>query len=584
MNIDSGNPLFRYIDKVIFAMAGAVALLALGYALWGSSRAAQIIAGVTQAMEDTGTAAESRQSAPPKDIKGFSRLSARFDPETIDEPIPFRLFVFFSPDEIIGDSMVVEYLKGSEKELDRYYITRRYGAKHPELKEVDYVKAKVMIIGPKNMATLSLDVEQKALIVDPRKAGTATVRVEFAEGPTFEFQLTITETVALDVAMPEPPLNLKATAHRGYVALTWETNPESCPGVSYNIHRADGPHADDKKVGEIKVDGRETAAVVKADGKKKEGQEEPELVLQKYGWDDFDVTPGTTYYYSIQTTGMVKEPDQQDAVLKPSGMSSDRAQATALSPFTVRLVMGTRGGTATFEVESQKRFVPHFRRFLAKPGQKIGNKEFGSGCMFVDIEQLTRECEEERYVPVMVDGKIVLQRKIVRYIKEELRAIIVNGNNEAVVKWKGRGRKAALQKRIRKLFKDMAELAGERLPKSKENKGTERTPQVTIANLSGRSTLTVAARGDRDRVILILEVPPNWSRTVEFPAGEYQLAAGYLVMGMDENDLQRIDPEKSKVFEAKKAKFKQYKQYRFEINRPKDKLVVAVKGAAPENK
>ena len=160
MNIDSGNPLFRYIDKAIFAVAALVAVLALLKAFSGSTPAGQTVSDVVAAMEEIDRVVDivpiPGRGAP----KDFSRLSARFDPETIDEPNPFRLFVFFSPDEIIGDRMLVEYLKDSEKELHHYYITRLYGKKHPELKEVDYAKAKVIVIGPKNMATLTLDVEQ----------------------------------------------------------------------------------------------------------------------------------------------------------------------------------------------------------------------------------------------------------------------------------------------------------------------------------------------------------------------------------------------------------------------------------------
>jgi len=583
MNIDSGSPVFRYIDKAILAVAGVVALWAVGRALWGSSPAGQIIAQVTRAIEDTGRAAKSRQLPSFEVPEELSRLSARFDPETIDEPNPFRLFVFFSPDEIIGDPVVVQYLKGStlaEREPAYCHITAQYKERHPELEEVDYAKAKVIVIPPKdkNIAKLALDVEHKALVIEPRKPGVATVRVEFAEGPTFEFQLTVEETVAPKVAMPEPPQNLRATAHKGYITLTWETNPDSCPAASYKIYRADGPYEPDKQVDEIKVEGLESSQTDKAKDKEKEDEETPELVLQKYGWDDFDVTPGTTYYYSIQTTGMVKEPDAEKAVEKVSASGSARVRVTALSPITVTLLRGMRG-MAIFEVELQEGFVPQFRSCSARPGEKIGEGRFASGHMLVDAEELPREYEEERRVPVVKeDGSISLERKWVRFIRDELRAIVVNSNNEAVVKWKDRGRRQRLQKRVRDLFTTLPSLADKRLPKSKEEPGDSKTPKITITNRSGREVLTIVARGKRQQVIL--EVPPNWSRTIGLTAGEYELIGGYLVKKADESDPEKIDPAKSKVFKAKTVRFERNKHYRFEIDRPKDKAVGVAKGDA----
>jgi len=567
MRIDPGNPLFRYIDKLLLAVAALTALLGLLRVSSSDTPARRAVVKVQQALDDLDRAVVNKQVRnwdPPDD---HARLAERFNSQNIQEGNPFRLYVFFSPDEIIGEALTVKYDKATsvdQRETAYYPITKKYGEALPVLKKVDYTKASLVIgAAAKKAAQVTLDREQKRLAIIPLAPGLGSVRIEFAEGASFEFKLTIVEIEVSPIAVPQPPAKLTATARKGYIALTWETNPKSSPATEYIIYRSEDPDAPEQEVGRHEVGGiedRTTTVQANAD-------EPPAAIIRRYQWDDFGVSPGTKYYYAIKTSGMVKEEGKEEATLIFSALNPNRASAVALSPISLTLVGGVarRSPMGTFEVEVQEGYTPNFKNFFARPGEQIGAGEYSSGFTLVGIEQLPHEHCREMAVLVKVAGQHKIQHKEVRYVQQDLRAVVVNGQNASTVLWKKQGGRSRYQKAVRKLFKEIAAIADGPLPRAKREGDAKGKPELAVTN-EADDTLIIVARGGRDEKML--EVPPHSERPIKLTPGGYEIVAGYLVKTANEDNVEEIDRQKSKAYRAEKVKLEQSKKYRLRIGKP----------------
>ena len=539
MNIDPRNPLFCHIDKVVVAVAVLVALLALK-GIWAASPAKEAVANTQQAIEKLERHVGSQPITTRPRLVEFRELAQRFAGSSI-EGNAFRMFVFYSPDEVVGREMIVSFRADTElkdRKPGYYYIASEY----PELKDLDYGKAKV-IIGNKSLVDLIIDVQKKALVATPHSEGVTIVRIEFAEGASFEFELTVAKIDVPPVPVPEPPVAVRAEGGRGYVSLTWQSHPESCPATSYKICRSDKIDSEKKFLVEIYVKGRE-----------KPDQGQPAVAkMRKYAWDDLEVSPGVRYYYAIETTGFVKREKQQG--IETSNERSSQVHAVPLDPVSISLVGGA-GDMATFEVEVYRGYVPRFKNFFARCGQPVGKKEFATRYTLVDVEKLPHERTRRILVKVKQDNTFKLDHRNVRYISDVLHAVLIDDKNEQLELWKKSSRKTAYARDVRKLFSELSALAEHVFPKLGEERVASRTPELKVANQADMP-LTILMRSKK--TFLKLNVLQGSSRTFLVPKGDYDILAGYL------------GEEASIIYHVKKLSVKEFWRYNLNIDRPKKK-------------
>jgi len=396
-------------------------------------------------------------------------------------------------------------------------IKSTYAGDFPILETVNYATAKATIVKGKPIANLTMDGGMKALGIVALMKGEATVRVEFPGGTSFTFLLKTLPRPPQLVPHPEQPLAVTATARRGYVTLTWKTNPKSCPAISYEIIRSDSRDKAGKLVFELEVNGRETPEKKTDDLNPKP----PNAVPQQYEWDDMDVAPGTKYYYTVKTTGIVKD-DLENKEVEKTSLASAQVQVEPLDKMALILTSGmARMGMANIEVVRWYGYVARGHTLRGIRGEKVRDRKIDTGYTLVDVEDLPRQVTRDKHVIVGDQVGDVQQVRII--LLNEARAILVNANNRPIAIWKQRSEIREIQREIDRMLRRHKKEETEALPKIKQNKMEAEDPRLVITNQSD-TRLTFIARG---KDLLKQDVPPFSTRQIDLLPGDYEMLGVY---------------------------------------------------------
>jgi hypothetical protein len=525
MSIDPQNPLFRYIDKAIVALAGLVLLWAVSNAFSSKSPAVDACDTVREAMQSLDKRVKDKrwdgnETGQPQH---YAKLSKRFSADSMPEGDPFREAVFYSPDAILGDPMTVRF-RPSRPDIYYYMIKDKYAKDFPALAAVNYATAEPAIVkGGLNIAELSMDVGRKAIIIIPRKEGKATVRIEFFGGTSFTFLLQTIDEPVLPVPEPEQPLNVAATGHRGYVSLKWNTNPESCPAILYIIYRSDALDKAGVQVLELAVNGREMPP--------KDPAAVPTLAKampQQYEWDDMAVNPGTQYYYTIKTRGLVKREEKEEIETSPA---SDQVKAMPSDSVALFLTSGMEQmGMANIEVVTWHGYVPrsHTVRGI-RCGQRVRDMKIDTGYTLIAVEQLPRQVIKLKPV---IEGNRMLKDDDGNTVMEEvrtintsaLRAILVDESNQVIEIWGPHRWMRGYEKKIDDEFEKHPKDKCKPLPKVAQNREEIPRAELAVTN-DGDTPLTFLTRSRKDRVIK--DIPPYSTRVFELEQDDYEMLGIY---------------------------------------------------------
>jgi len=531
MNIDPRNPLLRYVDKVILALAVLAAISALLKLTHGPSPAGLAVRELNRAMESLEQAASRQQPRTYAESNAYERLADRFHSSTIARAVPFRDYVFSRPDEVIGPAVVLEYREDIEPEHREATIVR-IAESDARLRNQDYDRARVLpIIGDRGIAKVEMDKKKKQLELTPIEAGEGRVRVEFPTGASYEFHLAVQKLEVPKSPEPRAPVMVKAEAHRGYVTLTWQTNEKSCPAESYKIYRSELPDGEKVVIHEYDVKGLEAPAPEDA------GLEFPPPTVRSYWWDDHSVSPGASYVYEIETMGFVTEAETTSLEVSPRRAETE--PVVALNPMIIRLV-GGYGDVANFEVEVWSNYLPRFPQVRAWVCQKVASRDVDTGYLLVDVEERMLEAEGS-------PGRLMLSR----------RAILFDARTGPVELLKQRPRKREYEKEVKNLFRELDKSAAP-LPMLKEKKLSGGKIELTLVNTTqdtvkfaflGREKYRGELRSGEVRTIDLTGRDFSFDLAVGFPDGS-ALAGRKLKATSGKGYELKIEPPQAQAPEA----------------------------------
>lgn len=558
MSIDPQNPLFRYIDKAIAALAGLVLLWAVSNALSSKSPAVDACTTAERAMEELDDyvarkAPNDNGNETTQRPEQYAKLSERFSADAIPDGDPFRESVVYNPDEILGDPKTVKFRKNKKDPAPHFYMIKdTYAKDFPVLATVNYADAKIVVKG-KNIAKLTMDAGRKAIRIVPRKEGSATVRIEFFGGTSFTFILQTIDVPVPDVPEPEPPLKVAAIAHEGYVSIRWETNPESCPATYYIITRSPALDKAGVEVSQLAVNGRETPP---------KGDAAPKAMPQQYEWDDMAVNPGTQYFYTIKSKGKIKIDGKEE--IKTSS-ASDQVKAMPLDRYYLFLTSGMPGlGMVNIEVLTWHGYVPrvHTVRGIRR-GQRVRDTKIDTGYTLIDVDQLPRQVIKLR--PVIVNGRILRDdegkrvRKEVRTINmSAVRAILVNESNQVIEIWRQPRWERGYEKKLKAVFADHPQDKRKPLPMIRQAGAGKPHAELAVTN-DGDTPLTFIARS-RTKDKVIKDIPPYSTRLFELEHGDYEMLGVYCCEEKHKDDLS---------FHKDKVKLRKRTRYELRFKKPK---------------
>jgi hypothetical protein len=523
MTIDPQNPLFRYIDKAIAASAGLVLLWAVANACSSESPARDAFTKINTTIDalESHVRGKIRSDDPGPPTQHYALLSKRYSADAIPSGTLFRESVFYNPDEILGKPETVEY-EPRRPLGDRppvfVMIKSTYAGDFPILETVNYATAKATIVKGKPIANLTMDGGMKALGIVALMKGEATVRVEFPGGTSFTFLLKTLPRPPQLVPHPEQPLAVTATARRGYVTLTWETNPLSCPAASYEISRSDSRDKAGEFIFKLEVNGRETPEKKIDDPDPKP----PKAVPQQYEWDDMDVAPGTKYYYTVTTTGIVKD-DLENKEVEKTSLPSAQVQVEPLDKMGLILTSGMpRVGMANIEVVMSHGYVVrgHTVRGISR-GERVRYGKIDTGYTLIDVEALPRQVTRPKHVIVGGEVGDIQQVPVIQLHNE--RAILVDANNRPIAIWRQLSEITMIHREIARMLRRHKKEETEALPKIKQNKMEAEDPRLVITNQSD-TRLTFIARG---KDLLKQDVPPFSTRQIDLLPGDYEMLGVY---------------------------------------------------------
>ena len=473
-------------------------------------------------------------------------LQTRFDADSIPDAKRFRDHVFFTPYEKIGPKLTVKYQAGLSPIEQRpgVYGLSDFGFRREDIEGMR---------SSSNIIKLEQDETRNAVMVRPLAKGSASVRVFFKGGSTLDFDVEVTEEEIFRRPEPLTPADIAATALEGRIQLTFSTNPDTSPVDTYTIYRSTEREEYGTVIGKIDTMKSEETLEQEIDPF---GDEQPQAVINKYIFDDIDVTPGTTYFYRIQATGRVASGSGE--ITEHSSNLGDQAPAevTASSTFEIAVVGGA-AGMATIEVTRWHNFVPEFRTVTVWPGESIGQSEFDTGFVLVSVEDImVEQTVTRRIARPQAGGKVTFEDVEIVVLRPGTRAVLANGANEV----KELGRRARNSDRIRAQIKGILDgvsnVTAMEFPKSDppEPIGDSRArPEIEIRNKDSQNLLfVILGRNSFTRLI----VPAYQKRLISVDRGnDYELTAIY------------DTAEQIKIFRRKDVQLRFNEKHTFEFQR-----------------
>ena len=500
--INPRNPLFRYFDKAIVVLAAALAVWALNKNLSEDTPAAKTVADVKGAMKQFEQKAKAKQSESAGKIENFSKLEERLGPEKFAPGQPFRDYVFHSPDEIVIPQRVLQYTKDAvQQKVDVIQPTDWI-----EKARVD--KMAITPLGSERIVEVKIDNEKNCITLIPQRVGTTRYRLKFIEGSSLEFPVAVEPYAPPVEPQPETPVEVAAVAEKGYIKLTWKTNKESSPNISYKVFRSKaGAEADE--VAEVLVRDRESRADRLGEG------QPPTAIVRRYVFSDTSVDEGTAYAYQVQAIGTFKGMPSESNLSEP-------VKATAISPFEL-VVKSAFNEMATIEVTRWFGYAPKFKDFGSiTRGERVGNAEFDAGCMLIDFNDASRE--DQKTVKEIQGGRLV--EKVVAVLDRQTRVTLLSDSNVPFELWREKSRKPDYEKSVNEFFEKLARKIQRPLPQPQEFDlpHAKDKPEVVIINDSD-TTITVGLRG-RSKIIFN-DIAAYDSRAVVIDDGHpYEIIAG----------------------------------------------------------